>query len=176
MPGSCKVLRWAHRTAASSWEQAGGSRPAAWGRQSAAQGHLHALPGRVLCLSCSALPTERHCWLPSYALGSHGVPTAPRCNRQEVCFHSITWARLPSQPALYFHLSFNHRSKQKNYQLKNSHVPTTAPYSLPYTTPPAAFWDSVQRGDCLILPEVKVSLLSALTPSLRLNSSIWESL
>lgn len=99
---------------------------------------------------------------------------ANRFNRQAVCFHSITWARLPLQPVFYFHLSFNHRSKQKNYQLKNSQ--TTAPNSLLYMTPPAAFCDSVQRGGCLILPKVKVSLLSALTPSLHLNNSIWESL
>lgn len=63
--GECTRLQWGT-----------GSRPAAPGRQSAAQGHLRALPGRVLCLSCSLLPTKRHCWLPNYALGSQSVPTA----------------------------------------------------------------------------------------------------
>lgn len=167
--GSCRVLRWAHQTAARNRQQACCTRKAV-----SSSGPPPCTPRT--CAVSELLAAAHQEALLAAQLCTRQPELANRCNRQAVCFHSITWARLPLQPVFYFHLSFNHRSKQKNYQLKNSRVQTTAPNSLLYMTPPAAFCDSVQRGGCLILPKVKVSLLSALTPSLHLNNSIWESL
>lgn len=136
------------------------------GANSSGTTSVHSLTSlRVVCLwtpqDCSL---KNWFWCPvlhSAACSSYCVLSAPELHpgKQHVYFHSTAGEHVSfyRRYFLYFHLSNNNIMKQKNYQLKNSHVQIKTPNYLLYMIPHKIFCNYLQWEDWPIFLKVKVS-------------------